>query len=240
MRNVVLSCRCVPDRKCCLYSLQQRNARPAVWGPMTPVFALHACLKMKAIFMVQIPSPPEARQRLIEIVKRRSFQRGNEMKLASGRTSTFYFNMKPTMLDPEGGYLTGLLVLDLIKQDDAQLVGGLEMGAVPLATSVATVSYAQGTPIAAFFVRKKAKEHGTQALLEGLAKGETIDGRRIVVVEDVTTTGGSALKAVAAIGEAGGVVTKVVTIVDRQEGAASAFAEAGIPFSALLSLDDFQ
>ena len=196
--------------------------------------------KMKAIFMVHIPSIPKARQRLIEIVKRRSFQRGNEMKLASGRTSTFYFNMKPTMLDPEGSYLIGLLVLDLIKQDGAHLVGGLEMGAVPLATSVATVSYAQGNPIAAFFVRKKAKEHGTQTLLEGLAKGETIDGKRIVVVEDVTTTGGSALKAVAAIGEAGGVVTKVVTIVDRQEGAASAFAEAGMPFSALLSLDDFQ
>jgi orotate phosphoribosyltransferase len=175
-------------------------------------------------------SIPEARTRLIDIIKARSFQVGGEMKLASGRTSTFYFNMKPTMLDPEGGYLIGRLVLELISGDGAEMIGGLEMGAVPLATSVATVSFAEGKSLPAFFVRKQAKEHGTQVLIEGLPAGQSIAGCRVVVVEDVTTTGGSALKAVAAVRESGAEVASVVTLVDREEGARAAFADAGVVF----------
>ncbi len=186
------------------------------------------------------PAIPEARQRLLEIVKRRSFQHGSVMKLASGRSSTFYFNMKPTMLDPEGSYLIGMLVLDLIKADRVELIGGLEMGAVPLATAVSTVSHVQGAPVPAFFVRKQVKQHGTQVQLEGFMEGEGMSGKRVAVVEDVTTTGGSALKAVAAVREAKGQIASVVTIIDRQEGAAEAFAEAGVPFKAVLSLEDFQ
>jgi orotate phosphoribosyltransferase len=175
-------------------------------------------------------SIPEARTRLIDIIKARSFQVGGEMKLASGRTSTFYFNMKPTMLDPEGGYLIGRLVLELISGDGAEMIGGLEMGAVPLASSVA---------LPAFFVRKQAKEHGTQVLIEGLPAGQSIAGCRVVVVEDVTTTGGSALKAVAAVRESGAEVASVVTLVDREEGARAAFADAGVVFKPLLTIADF-
>lgn len=185
-------------------------------------------------------SIPEARTRLIDIIKARSFQVGGEMKLASGRTSTFYFNMKPTMLDPEGGYLIGRLVLELISGDGAEMIGGLEMGAVPLATSVATVSFAEGKPLPAFFVRKQAKEHGTQVLIEGLPAGQSIAGCRVVVVEDVTTTGGSALKAVAAVRESGAEVASVVTLVDREEGARAAFADAGVVFKPLLTIADFK
>ncbi len=185
------------------------------------------------------PSIPQARQRLVEIVKERSFQTGGETKLTSGGTSSFYFNMKPTMLDPEGGYLIGRLVLDMIAADRAELIGGLEMGAVPLATSVATVSHTIGCALPAFFVRKQAKQHGTQALIEGLPDGQTISGRRVVIVEDVTTTGGSALRAVEAVQGAGGDVVCVVTIVDRKEGATAAFADAGLVFKPLLSIADF-
>ncbi|HUS96489.1 MAG TPA: orotate phosphoribosyltransferase, partial [Hyphomicrobiaceae bacterium] len=160
--------------------------------------------------------------------------------LASGRTSAFYFNMKPTMLHPEGAFLIGSLVIDHLRGQEIDMIGGLEMGAVPLATSVAAVSHSRGTPIGAFFVRKQAKEHGTQSLIEGLPNGETIAGKRVVVIEDVTTTGGSALKAVTQIRDAGGEVVCVLTVVDRMEGAQTAFAEAGVPFSALLSLDDFR
>lgn len=180
-----------------------------------------------------------ARSRLIAIVKERSFSTGAEMKLASGRTSNFYFNMKPTMLHPEGAHLIGLLMLDAMAKDRADLVGGLEMGAVPIATAVAAVSHGSGRPTPAFFVRKQAKEHGTQSLIEGLAKGETIEGRRVVIVEDVTTTGGSALKAVEAVKAAGGTVVRVVTVVDRQEGAAETFAGAGLPFTPILTAADF-
>jgi orotate phosphoribosyltransferase len=179
------------------------------------------------------------RQRLIEIVRERSFQIGPEMKLASGRTSTFYFNMKPTMLHAEGANLIANLILDGMAGLDADLVGGLEMGAVPIASAVAAISYARGAPVGAFFVRKQAKEHGTQSLVEGLPKGETMLGKALVIVEDVTTTGGSALKAAAALREEGAKILTVITVVDRQEGAAEAFASAAINFQPILTLQDF-
>ena len=180
------------------------------------------------------------RARLINIVKARSFQQGNEMKLASGRTSTFYFNMKPTMMHAEGAYLIGRLVSQRLAGDGVDLVGGLEMGAVPLAAAVAATSGAGVAPLNAFFVRKQAKEHGTQALIEGLAPGETLSGKRVVILEDVTTTGGSALKAVEAVREAGAEVVLVLTLVDRREGATAAFEEAGVAFDAILTIEDFK
>lgn len=185
-------------------------------------------------------SPNAPRARLIEIVKARSFSVGAEMKLASGRTSNFYFNMKPTMLHPEGAHLIGVLILETVAADEADLIGGLEMGAVPVATAVATVSHAVGKPTPAFFVRKTVKEHGTQALIEGLPKGETLARQRVVIVEDVTTTGGSAIKAVEAVRAAGATVVRVVTVVDRLEGAAETFAAAGLPFTPILTAADFR
>jgi orotate phosphoribosyltransferase len=180
------------------------------------------------------------RARLIELIKLRSFQEGPEFKLASGKTSTFYFNMKPTMLDSEGAYLVASLILDQLERTDADLIGGLEMGAVPIASSVAAVAFTEGRKLSAFFVRKQAKEHGTQSLVEGLAKGESMAGKKVVVVEDVTTTGGSALKAAEALKAAGAEIVRVITIVDRLDGAAEAFAAAGIEFAPLLTLADFR
>ena len=101
-----------------------------------------------------------ARARLVEIVKARSFQEGPEMRLASGKTSTIYFNMKPTMLDSEGAYLIASLILDHLDGVEADLIGGLEMGAVPIASSVTTLAHTRGRKLPAFFVRKQAKEHG--------------------------------------------------------------------------------
>ena len=140
-------------------------------------------------------SKSASRARLAEIIRKRSFGRG-EITLASGRKSDFYFNLKPTMLDPEGAALLAELTYEALKDDNLDFVGGLEMGAVPLAGAIAQLSWIKGHPIAAFFVRKKPKEHGARLAVEGLAKGETLQGKRIVIVEDVTTTGGSALKAV--------------------------------------------
>jgi orotate phosphoribosyltransferase len=180
------------------------------------------------------------RARLIEIIKERSFQEGPEFKLASGKTSTFYFNMKPTMLDSEGAYLIAFLILDQLENVEADLIGGLEMGAVPIAASVAAVSHTQGRKLPAFFVRKQPKEHGTQSLVEGLAKGDSMAGKKVVVVEDVTTTGGSALKAAEALHAAGAEIVTVITIVDRLDGAAETFAAAGMKFEPLLTLADFR
>ncbi|MBX9684433.1 MAG: orotate phosphoribosyltransferase [Hyphomicrobium sp.] len=181
-----------------------------------------------------------ARARLIKIVAERSFQEGPEMKLASGKTSTFYFNMKPTMLDSEGAFLIATLILDQLEGIEADVVGGLEMGAVPIAASVATLAHTRGRTLPAFFVRKQAKEHGTKSLIEGLGRGETMAGKRVVIVEDVTTTGGSSIKAAEAIQAAGGTIVRVITIVDRLDGAAEAFAAASLPFHPLLTLNDFK
>ncbi len=148
--------------------------------------------------------------------------------------------MKPTMLDPEGANLIGSLICAALAGKNVELVGGLEMGAVPIATAVAIASQGQGNPLPAFFVRKQAKEHGTQSLVEGLPKGQTLAGRRVVIVEDVTTTGGSAMKAIAAVQADGGIVDRVITVVDRLEGAAETFKAAGIAFDAILTASDFK
>ena len=178
------------------------------------------------------------RARLHEIIRKRSFGRG-EITLASGRKSNFYFNLKPTMLDPEGATLLAELTYEALKDESYDFIGGLEMGAVPLAGAIAQLSWIKGHPIAAFFVRKQPKEHGARLAIEGLAKGESLAGKRVVVVEDVTTTGGSAMKAVEAVREAGGNVVLVFTMVDCEEGATEAFAEAELPFRSLYRAGEF-
>ena len=183
-------------------------------------------------------SKSASRARLFEIIRRRSFGRG-EVTLASGRKSDFYFNLKPTMLDPEGATLLAELTYEALKDDKLDFIGGLEMGAVPLAGALAQISWIKGHPIAAFFVRKKPKEHGAKLAIEGLTRDETLAGKRIVVVEDVTTTGGSAMKAVETLREAGANVSLVFTMVDREEGAAETFAAAGLPFRALYKAREF-
>ena len=180
------------------------------------------------------------RNQLIDIIRTRSFSVGKEMKLASGRSSNFYFNMKPTMMNPEGAWLIAELILDAIDGMEIDFVGGLEMGAVPIASSVAAMSYERDRSVGAFFIRKQSKEHGTQKLIEGLIDDESLKGKKVIIVEDVTTTGGSSLKAVEAVREEGGVVVCVLTIVDREEGARETFHNAGLPFTALLKASEFR
>ena len=183
-------------------------------------------------------SQSASRTRLAEIIRTRSFGRG-EITLASGRKSDFYFNLKPTMLDPEGATLLAELTYEALKDDNLDFIGGLEMGAVPLAGALAQISWIKGHPIAAFFVRKKPKEHGAKLAIEGLPRGETLEGKRVVIVEDVTTTGGSAMKAVEAVRETGAEVVLVLTMVDREEGADDTFGAAGLPFRSLYKASEF-
>ncbi|MGH6715405.1 MAG: orotate phosphoribosyltransferase [Bradyrhizobium sp.] len=183
-------------------------------------------------------SKSAARARLHDIIRKRSFGRG-EITLASGRKSDFYFNLKPTMLDPEGAALLAELTYESLKDDRLDYIGGLEMGAVPLAGAIAQLSWLKGHPIAAFFIRKKPKEHGARLSIEGLAKDESLQGKRVVIVEDVTTTGGSAMKAVDTVRDAGGEVALVFTMVDREEGASDTFATAGLPFRSLYKAAEF-
>lgn len=166
---------------------------------------------MSATASMKTSSGGNARARLADIIRTRSFGRG-DITLASGRKSNFYFNLKPTMLDAEGASLLAELTLDALISEKVDYVGGLEMGAVPIAGAIAQLSFMRGHPIQAFFVRKKPKEHGAKLTVEGLARGESLQGKRVVIVEDVTTTGGSALKAVEVVREAGGDVAFVFKI----------------------------
>jgi orotate phosphoribosyltransferase len=179
------------------------------------------------------------RDRLIGLITRRSLLRGGRIKLVSGAESSFYFNMKPTCFDPEGAALIAELVLDEAEREGAHLVGGLELGAVPIVACVAQLSFLRGRPVAGFFVRKAAKEHGTRKIVEGMPEDLSIAGRRALLVEDVTTTGTSVLRAVEAAREAGAEVKTVVTIVDRLEGAEANLARHGLRLLPLTTARDY-
>ena len=164
---------------------------------------------------------------LFEIVRQRSFRRG-KFKLASGVESELYFNLKPTMMDPRGAYLSAQAFLSHIRDEKAEFVGGLEMGAVPIIGSVAAISEAEGHPVKTFFVRKTPKPHGTMDLIEGLAPGESLEGKRVLVADDVATTGGSILKAIDAVRNVGGLVEAALVLVDREEGASGFLEKHGV------------
>ncbi len=179
------------------------------------------------------------RDRLHAIIAAKSFRFGTEITLASGKRSNFYFNMKPTMMDPEGARLIAKLMLARIVARSADYVGGVAVGSVPLVACVAMASAATEHPIPGLFVRTKTKDHGTRVLIEGLADDSVLNGRTVVMLEDATTTGGSVIKAIEAIRSAGGLVETVLSIVDRREGAAENLAAAGLELDTIFTAGDF-
>lgn len=170
----------------------------------------------------------------LEVIKNKSFRLGS-IRLSSGKISEYYLDMKPSMFDPEGSYAIATLLLDKLSQYDIDLVGGLEMGAVPLVSNVTMLSGIVGRPLPGFFVRKAPKDHGTQKLIE--AVGE-VAGKKVAIIDDVTTTGESAMKSVRAVQAAGGTVAVVISVVDRLEGAREFYAAHRIPFDSVFTKDD--
>ncbi|QNG28916.1 orotate phosphoribosyltransferase [Synechococcus sp. LTW-R] len=175
----------------------------------------------------------EQRQLLLELLATRAYRHGN-FTLASGRTSSHYVNCKPVSLSGLGLALLSAQMLDLV-EPGAVAVAGLTLGADPLVSGVAQAAALAGQALDALIVRKEAKGHGTGAWLEGPLPEP---GSHITVLEDVVTTGGSSLKAVKQLREAGYVVERVVTIVDRQEGGLAAMQEAGLELRSLFQLDE--
>jgi len=183
---------------------------------------------------VSLPSTStEQRQLLLELLATRAYRHGN-FTLASGRTSNHYVNCKPVSLSGLGLALLSAQMLELV-EPGAVAVAGLTLGADPLVSGVAQAAALAGQALDALIVRKEAKGHGTGAWLEGPLPEA---GSRITVLEDVVTTGGSSLKAVKQLREAGYVVERVVTIVDRQEGGLAAMQEAGLELRSLFQLDE--
>lgn len=176
----------------------------------------------------------QRRNQLFMLLRERAFKRGHVV-LASGKESDYYFDMKPAMLDPDGAELMAELILKEIQGVTADAVGGLEMGAVPLIAPVAMKSPAHGRYLPGFFVRKAVKDHGTQRRVDG----NDIAGKSVVILEDVTTTGGSAMDAVKVVQDAGAKVAMVISILDRGEGAAELYAKAGVPFKSLFKAEEF-
>src|SRR6476646_8181598 len=163
--------------------------------------------------------------RLISILAERSARRG-QFTLASGRQSTLYIDARLTTMSPDGLALIGPLALAALRQSSWQVdaIGGLTLGADPISYAIAYASGASDAPLRAFTVRKEAKAHGTGRLIEGPFR----EGDRVAVIEDVITTGGSALRAAEAIRAAGGVVAGVLALVDREEGGRAALEDAGL------------
>jgi orotate phosphoribosyltransferase len=183
-------------------------------------------------------TPTADEDALYEIIKARSFGL-RDIVLASGRPSTFYFNMKPTMMDPMGALYCGRTLLARVQAEGAEYIGGLEMGAVPILGAIAALSAQAGKPVRTFFVRKKAKEHGTREVVEGLAPGESLAGKKVLIVDDVATSGGSLWLAAEAVRELGGVVDAGLVIVDREEGAKEYLEERGMRLLSVLRAKRF-
>ena len=160
----------------------------------------------------------EERNELMSIIRELSYEE-RDVTLASGRKSNFYFDGKQTTLHKTGGLLVGKAFWDIVKTFEGPIdgVGGLTLGADPIATATSIAAALEGTPVHAFIIRKEPKGHGTGQWLEG--RKNLPPGSRVVIVEDVTTTGGSSIKAVERAQEEGLVVLGIITLVDREEGA---------------------
>jgi orotate phosphoribosyltransferase len=154
------------------------------------------------------------RKRLLELFKARAVSFGR-FTLASGKVSSYYINSKKAFFNSEVAWLLGDALWELTRDLDVQAMGGLEVGAIPMATAAAVRYHQEGRSLEAFFVRKQAKEHGSKERVEGVVK----PGWRVAVIDDVFTGGGSVLQAIGEVEKVGALVVAVICIVDRLEGA---------------------
>jgi len=178
----------------------------------------------------------DMKNRLIELIIEKAFRYSEEpvFRLVSGRMSNYYFNCKAVTLYPEGMHLIGNLLFDLIKNLDVKGIGGLTLGADPIAYAVAYTSYLRGGPVEAFVVRKTAKSHGTMQWIEGNIKR----GDKVVIVDDVITTGKSTIEAITRSKEAGLDIVKVIALIDRQEGGKEAVEASGYKLDSIITREE--
>ncbi|WP_134772260.1 orotate phosphoribosyltransferase [Ornithinimicrobium flavum] len=173
------------------------------------------------------------RDRLLQLIKDLAVVHGR-VTLSSGREADYYVDLRRITLHGEAAPLVGEVMLDLVEDLQIHAVGGLTMGADPVATAMLHAAARRGRALDAFVVRKSEKAHGLQQRIEGPA----VSGRRVLVVEDTSTTGGSPLTAVEAVREAGGEVVAVAVIVDRASGAREKIQAQGLDYRAAFGLDD--
>ncbi|MFM7383565.1 MAG: orotate phosphoribosyltransferase [Microcystaceae cyanobacterium] len=177
----------------------------------------------------------EVRQHLLTLFATLAYQEGN-FTLSSGQSSTYYINGKKVTLTAEGALAVGRLLFSLLESDTVA-VAGLTLGADPLVTAVSVVSAYENQPVAALIIRKEAKGHGTQSYIEG---PELLPGSKVVVLEDVVTTGKSAMLAVERLRAVGYQVEEVISLVDREQGGAAFYQAQGLQFRAVFTISDIQ
>ncbi|HUR55758.1 MAG TPA: orotate phosphoribosyltransferase [Gemmataceae bacterium] len=176
----------------------------------------------------------DAERDLLALFKSRSFKTGT-FTLASGATSNYYIDGRMTAVHSAGAFLIGRVLFEHTRDLKIDAIGGLAVGAVPLTTAVVMHYHTNGRAIEGFWVRDKAKEHGAKKLVEGGVK----PGDRVLVLDDVITTGGSSVKAVEAVREMGCEVVRVLALVDRLQGAEATFRAAGIDYRSVYTIRDF-
>jgi orotate phosphoribosyltransferase len=174
----------------------------------------------------------ELKTRLAGLLLALSYKEG-DFTLTSGKKSDYYFDCKQTALHPEGGYLIGRLFVEMLKNYEVKGVGGMTLGADPLVTGVTVVSHLEGRPMPGFIIRKQAKGHGTGQYLEGLANFSR--GDRVVLLEDVCTTGGTLLTAAERVRDAGLEIAGVLAVLDREEGGRERLKAAGLELEAIFT-----
>lgn len=177
----------------------------------------------------------ETRAQLLEEIKQHAVHFG-DFTLTSGAKSSYYLNCRQVTLSPRGAFLTANVILDVIDDQSVDAVGGMTLAADPIVAAVALESWHRGQPRRAAIVRKEAKGHGLQRRVEGPIQA----GDRVMVVDDVLTTGGSVLQSIDAIEEMGAEVVGVVVLLDRLEGGTERIRERGYPLTAIFTVDDIR
>ena len=176
----------------------------------------------------------ELKARLLALLKRDALKRG-KFVLSSGKTSNYYLDGRIITLTPEGAYLVAAIILELIKNKGIDAIGGPTLGADPIVGAIAALSHINKIAVKTFIVRKGAKEHGMQRQIEGPALKK---GDKVILVDDVATTGGSLIEAREALDKIGVRVEKAIVIVDRQEGAKENLTQAGIKLESIFTIED--
>lgn len=178
------------------------------------------------------------RERLLSILREKSYER-KKVTLSSGRESDFYIDCKQTTLSAEGAVLTGRVLLDMLERGGMpEAVGGITLGADPIVTAVSLTSALRGSPVPAFIIRKEPKKHGTAQWIEGT--GNLAPGMKVAIIEDVVTTGASTLRAIERAEGAGLVVSRVLCLVDRNEGGSEFLEEKGYRLESLFRKEDVE
>ena len=174
----------------------------------------------------------EMKRRLAKLLLEKSYREG-DFTLSSGQKTNYYFDCRQTALHPEGAWLIGNLLADMIRDIPAVAIGGMTLGADPLVTATSVVARQQGRSLAGLLVRKEAKGHGSQQYIEGLAN--VMPGDRVIMLEDVITSGASVLKACQRAQEAGLTIAAVCAILDREEGGREAVSAAGFALKSVFT-----